>query len=98
MKYNKTYYIYHLSLEKGEIALPVQGAPYKDSRLFVFKHQDGYYVLSDVKSGMRVVKSKKLKDLDQKFMAVQESYEKIISKPEYHRNVEKFASLLLKAQ
>lgn len=99
MRYNKIYYIQHLSLEqKKEIALPVKGSTYKDSRLFVYKHQDGYYVLTDIKTGMRVVKAQNLKDLDRKFMDVQDVYEDLISRPDYHRNVKHFAALLLEAQ
>lgn len=91
MRYNKEYYI----LETDKLR-KVKGCDYKDSRMFVYKRDDGFYVLTDKKTGLRVVKAIKLKDIDDRFAVVRDAYERLVAGPTYTTLKQNFAVSLFK--
>lgn len=97
MRYNKEYYVFYLDLKEGEVARKVKGCDYKDTRMFIYKRDDGQYVLTDKRTGLRVVNVHQLKNLDDFFGRVQDAYEHTLQTDWYHKQVKKFANLILGA-
>lgn len=62
---------------------------------FIYKTDAGYYCLVDRATGLAILRSKKLKDLESRFNELKDKYETFIKTDRYKIQVERFEKLKL---